>query len=92
MIADYAAAHHLAYEPFAYPGVSGVWDLRLFDNYYFYIFYPPFNYLPVMFCGTVGGHEVTDLLKRSRRVEECASKNTCIETPHNYHYNEVGCQ
>ena len=93
MIFDYVLSKHIINEPnwIAYYGPMFMGDLRLFDNAYMYMQYTPFNYMPVMFCATKGGFQMNNLMKRSRRIEQCANKNTCIETPHNYYNNEVGC-
>ena len=93
MIFDYVLSKHIKNEPnwIANYGPWYMFDLRLFDNAWMYIQYPPFNFLPAMFCGTKGGFQMNNLMKRSRRIEGCANKNTCIETPHNYYNNEVGC-
>ena len=96
MIFDYVAEKHIKNDPNWITNYGSPWymfDLRLFDNYLMYMFYPPFNYLPVMFCATKGGFQMKNLMKRSSRYEECASKNTFIETTaaRNYFNNEVGC-
>ena len=85
-VADYVVEHHLAYEP-----LSNIFDLRFLDEYVFFMFYPPFNYLPAMFCGTIGGAQMTNYMKRSSRWDECEGKNSLVETPHNYYSSEVGC-
>ena len=93
MIFDYVLSKHIMNKPnwIAYYGPMFMGDLRLFDNAYMYMQYTQFNYMPVMFCATKGGFQMNNLIKRSRRIEQCASKNTLVETPHNYYNNEVGC-
>ena len=85
-IADYIAEHHIAYEP-----LSSIWGLNFLDEYAFYMFYPPFNHLPAMFCGTLGGAKMTNYMKRSSRWDECEGKNTRVQTPHRYFSSEVWC-
>ena len=92
-IFEYVAAKHLeSGESILF---NGPWDVRFLDNYWMYVLYPPFNYLPVMFCATKGGFEMNNLLKRSNRFDECCKeqfcKNTMVETAHGYFNMEVGC-
>ena len=88
-IFEYVAAKHLeSGESILF---NGPWDVRFLDNYWMYFLYPPFNYLPVMFCATKGGFEMNNLMKRDSRFEQCAGKNTLVETAHGYFNMEVGC-
>ena len=89
-IFDYVATKHLESGEVIHWGNSP-WDVRFLDNYVMYFLYPPFNNLPVMFCGTKGGFEMNNFMKRDSRYEQCAGKNTMVETPHNYFPMEVGC-
>ena len=98
MIFDYVLSKHIENDPnwlLYYQEFGDPWymfDVRLFDDAFMYIQYPPFNYMPIMFCATKGGFQMNNLMKRSSRFEACANKNTLLETPQGYYYNnEVGC-